>query len=107
MSRLHEREKLQVMLHSALQMAGELGLTSVAEGVEHIEEWRLLRQFGCSRAQGCMFTRALPALEFSQWLDAYRPQPLLTRSGQASAVRTGSTTGLAGGAAPVRALRAS
>jgi EAL domain-containing protein (putative c-di-GMP-specific phosphodiesterase class I)/CheY-like chemotaxis protein len=106
-SRLHEREKLQVMLHSALQMAGELGLTSVAEGVEHIEEWRLLRQFGCSRAQGWMFTRALPALEFSQWLDAYRPQPLLTRSGQARAVRTGSTTGSEGGAVAVRALRAS
>jgi len=104
---LQEREKLQVVLHSALQMAAELGLTSVAEGVEHIEEWRLLRQFGCSRAQGWMFTRALPALEFSQWLDAYRPQPLLARSRQTPAVRGGITTGLASGAAPVRALRAS
>ena len=77
------REKLQVVLHSALQMAGELGLVSVAEGVEELAEWRLLRQFGCRRAQGWMFTRALPALEFSQWLDAYRPQALLGRSGAA------------------------
>jgi len=74
--RAHEREKPRVLLSSALQMAGELGLTSVAEGVEHPEEWCLLEDFGCARAQGWLFTKALPALEFTQWLDAYRPRTL-------------------------------
>ncbi|HXY95671.1 MAG TPA: EAL domain-containing response regulator [Steroidobacteraceae bacterium] len=76
----HERDKVRVVLQSALRLAGELGLTSVAEGVEHIDEWWLLKESACTRVQGWMFTRSLPALEFTQWLDAYRPQALTSRA---------------------------
>jgi EAL domain-containing protein (putative c-di-GMP-specific phosphodiesterase class I)/ActR/RegA family two-component response regulator len=91
--RFHQREKLQVMLRSALRMADDLGLISVAEGVERPEEWRLLKEFGCSRAQGWLFTRALPALEFTQWLSAYRPRLLAARRPGSSATRPEAASG--------------
>ena len=40
----HERDSLQVILRSALEMASQLGIETVAEGVECLQDWRLLRQ---------------------------------------------------------------
>lgn len=37
-----QREHLRVILQSALEMANRLNLVTVAEGVEHLEDWRLL-----------------------------------------------------------------
>jgi EAL domain-containing protein (putative c-di-GMP-specific phosphodiesterase class I) len=68
----HERDNLQVILRSALDMAKQLGLTSVAEGVETMQDWRLLQQFGCAVGQGWLIARAMPGAEVGRWLKQYR-----------------------------------
>jgi EAL domain-containing protein (putative c-di-GMP-specific phosphodiesterase class I) len=47
-------------------MAHELGLRTVAEGVETQEDVELLREIGCQEAQGYFFGRPLPAEEFAE-----------------------------------------
>jgi EAL domain-containing protein (putative c-di-GMP-specific phosphodiesterase class I) len=64
----HERDSLQVILRSALEMASQLGIETVAEGVESLEDWRLLRQYGCKLAQGWLLAKAMPGGELEGWL---------------------------------------
>ena len=64
----HERDSLQVILRSALEMANQLGIETVAEGVESLQDWRLLRQYGCKLAQGWLLAKAMPGGELESWL---------------------------------------
>lgn len=63
----HKRKNLRVILESALDLARKLGLSTVAEGVETIEDWRLLQQFGCNAAQGWLIGKAMPGSELPAW----------------------------------------
>jgi EAL domain-containing protein (putative c-di-GMP-specific phosphodiesterase class I) len=67
----HERENRRVILRSALEMADRLGVASVAEGVETMEDWRLLRDLGCAVAQGYLIAKPMPGAEMRDWLQAY------------------------------------
>ena len=69
-----ERESLQVILRSALDMASELGLETVAEGVESLEDWHLVRRYGCTMAQGWLLAKAMPGDQFEPWLQQLRTQ---------------------------------
>ena len=69
-----DRESLQVILRSALEMASELGLETVAEGVESLEDWQLVRQYGCTMAQGWLLARAMPGDQFEPWLKRLHAQ---------------------------------
>ena len=69
-----ERENLQVILRSALDMASELGLETVAEGVESLEDWHLVRQYGCTMAQGWLLAKAMPGDQFEPWLKQLHTQ---------------------------------
>jgi EAL domain-containing protein (putative c-di-GMP-specific phosphodiesterase class I)/FixJ family two-component response regulator len=64
----HERTNLRVILESALGMARQLGLATVAEGIETMEDWRLLQQAGCQIGQGWLTAKAMPAEHFRDWL---------------------------------------
>ncbi len=64
---VHERESVQVMLRSALEMARRLGLNTVAEGVESVEDLWLLQEYGCTFVQGWLMGKAMPATELAEW----------------------------------------
>lgn len=53
-----------------LSMARELGMSVVAEGVETEEQFRLLRQFGCTGYQGFWYSRALPMADLQTFIRA-------------------------------------
>ena len=42
----------QIIVHSTINLAHNLGLYVVAEGVESAEVWAELKQLGCDAAQG-------------------------------------------------------
>jgi EAL domain-containing protein (putative c-di-GMP-specific phosphodiesterase class I) len=69
-----ERDSLQVILRSAIEMANRLGLTTVAEGVETLQEWRMLQEFGCSLGQGWLIAKPMPGDELIAWMKQYRVQ---------------------------------
>ena len=59
------------IVRSTIELARNLGLQVVAEGVEHEDVWRTLAAQGCHRAQGFYLSPALPADEFIAWLEVY------------------------------------
>lgn len=67
-----ERANLRVILQSALDMARQLGLVTVAEGIETLEDWRLLQDSGCVVGQGYFVARPMPAHELPVWLKRHQ-----------------------------------
>jgi predicted signal transduction protein with EAL and GGDEF domain len=53
---------------STVDLARNLGLRVVAEGVESVETWRELAALGCNVAQGFYLSRPLPAAAATRWL---------------------------------------
>ncbi len=47
-----------------LSLGNALGVTVLAEGVETVDQWRVLRELGCTLGQGFHFARPLPPNEF-------------------------------------------
>jgi EAL domain-containing protein (putative c-di-GMP-specific phosphodiesterase class I) len=64
------------IVRSSLDLARNLNLEVVAEGVETPEVWERLSHLGCSIAQGYYLLRPVPAEELTNWL--------ATRSAEAS-----------------------
>jgi EAL domain-containing protein (putative c-di-GMP-specific phosphodiesterase class I) len=74
----HRKNNLRVILKSALDMARRLGLSSVAEGVETMQDWRLLQELGCDVGQGYLIAKPVKAEEIPQLLKQHQSRlPLL------------------------------
>ena len=56
------------LVRSILAIGKKLGLTTVAEGVETVEQLETLRELGCEQAQGFLFGRPQTAREIESWL---------------------------------------
>ncbi len=67
--RVNESAHLCNIVQSALDMGKRLGLTTVAEGVETLEELRVLRVMGWDEIQGYLFSPAMPACDVLPWLN--------------------------------------
>src|SRR5690606_30386318 len=63
---------LRILLESALDIARKLNLRVVAEGVEALEDWRLLRSLGCGEAQGYFLAKPMPGEALLPWWRANR-----------------------------------
>ncbi|MDF3933761.1 EAL domain-containing response regulator [Pseudomonas citronellolis] len=63
---------LRILLESALDIARKLSLQVVAEGVETLEDWILLRNLGCGQAQGYLLGRPMPGGELVAWWESNR-----------------------------------
>ena len=68
------------IVRSTIDLARNLGLDVVAEGVESEEAWEALRAHGCSLAQGYFISRPVPADELVGVLnERLTPRPALSR----------------------------
>jgi diguanylate cyclase (GGDEF)-like protein/PAS domain S-box-containing protein len=63
-----ESDNDAVIVRSTIDLARNLNLQVVAEGVETEQAWDELNQLGCTLAQGYYLTRPVPADELTQWL---------------------------------------
>jgi diguanylate cyclase (GGDEF)-like protein len=61
---MHGDERTRQLVHSMIELAQNLGLEVVAEGVEDGATLQLLREFGCDYVQGYLIGRPQPAGEF-------------------------------------------
>lgn len=65
-------ETLRAMYDASLGLARQLGIEVVAEGVEDLADWNLLRRTGCDIAQGYFIARPMPAGALSGWMDDWQ-----------------------------------
>ena len=62
-------DRSAAIVRSTLQLARDLGMTMVAEGVEDAGSLAALRSWGCDLAQGYHIARPMPADRFLAWLE--------------------------------------
>lgn len=62
------KKSARVMLESSIDMARNLNITAVAEGVETQADWDLLRQLGCEAAQGYLIARPMESGAYMDWV---------------------------------------
>jgi EAL domain-containing protein (putative c-di-GMP-specific phosphodiesterase class I)/ActR/RegA family two-component response regulator len=67
----HLRKNSRVILQSAIALARRLELITVAEGIETMEDWRLLQEFGCMVGQGYLIAKPMPAAALPQWMKSH------------------------------------
>lgn len=56
------------IVRAIVQMAGSMGLKTIAEGVESEATAQLLNELGCDEAQGYVFARPMPADDLAAWM---------------------------------------
>ena len=65
---MHTNDDDAAIVRSTVNLARDLGLEVVAEGVETTEAWNDLEELHCDLAQGYLLSRPLPAAELTPWL---------------------------------------
>ena len=60
------------IIRMIVNLAKGLGLKVVAEGVENIEQIKVLKELGCNFAQGFYFSKPMPFMEFKELLSRGR-----------------------------------
>ena len=71
---LEANESDRIIVSSTIELAHNMGLSVVAEGVETLGACHLLEQWKCDKLQGYYFSKALPAADFEVWLGAYEEE---------------------------------
>ena len=74
---MEEREENRKLVHAMINLAHNLNLEVVAEGVETAEQLALLRLFGCDQAQGYLISKPLPLPELVDYLTFGKDQQAL------------------------------
>lgn len=72
-----ERAENRQLVRAMINLAHNLHLEVVAEGVENTEQLALLRQFGCDQVQGYLISRPVPLADLARFLVFGLRQPLL------------------------------
>jgi diguanylate cyclase (GGDEF)-like protein len=69
-SRMATDEEISTIVRSTIDLGHNLGLQVVAEGVEDLEVWNMLRTLGCDDAQGYFMSRPLDSRALATWIQA-------------------------------------
>jgi EAL domain-containing protein (putative c-di-GMP-specific phosphodiesterase class I) len=67
-SRMGVDEELSTIVRSTIDLGHNLGLKVVAEGVEDLPVWNMLRALGCDDAQGFYMSQPLAADALAAWM---------------------------------------
>lgn len=69
---IHTDPQQQSMVSAILALAQQLGVETIAEGVETSGEYSILAQLGCNAIQGYGVARPMPFEETFAWIDGHR-----------------------------------
>lgn len=65
-SDLYSNSTTKLLVKNMINVCNEIGIDSIAEGVEEKEQLEILRSFGCTYAQGYLFNKPLPVRDFER-----------------------------------------
>ncbi len=58
----------EIVIENIIKMAHRMGLLTIAEGTESVEQFKILKTLGCDYIQGFYFSKPLPVHEFESYL---------------------------------------
>jgi diguanylate cyclase (GGDEF)-like protein/PAS domain S-box-containing protein len=64
----------QAIVAMIITLAGSLGIRTIAEGVETVEQLEFLRDNGCDEVQGYYFSKPLPVAQFEEFVRQQKQQ---------------------------------
>jgi len=73
--RLGDAPERNAIVRTIIQLAQNLGMETVAEGVETSFQLGVLRSMGCRYGQGYLFAKPVPSHEAESWLGRVYPMP--------------------------------
>lgn len=76
-SNLPTAETSRCLSQAVIHMGQKLNLTVLAEGVETMEQYNLLKDQQCHAVQGFLLARPLSAAELESWIADWRPHTLI------------------------------
>jgi len=62
----------RAVVEASIELGRKLKLTTVAEGVRSVDEWLMLAELGCSRAQGELIGMAVPGDQLAAAIEKWR-----------------------------------
>ena len=66
---MNSNARNRIVVHSTIDLARNLGLRTVAEGIEDVDTLKGMRDLGCELAQGYHISRPLPGRDLMRWWD--------------------------------------
>jgi EAL domain-containing protein (putative c-di-GMP-specific phosphodiesterase class I) len=69
----------RAVIEAVVKMAAQMGMRTIAEGVETLEQQEFVVGINTDAAQGYLYLRPAPAREFGEWLGTNLNSPALTR----------------------------
>lgn len=66
LTRTKQERKAQTIIGSIMQLSDSLHISSLTEGVETVDNYRMLRKMGCRYFQGYYFSKPVPVEEFER-----------------------------------------
>ncbi len=67
----NSNKKSKAILESSVHLADNLKLSTVAEGVEDIDDWNLVKNLGCDVVQGYFIAKPMPVNDATTWLNQW------------------------------------
>ncbi|MDQ6992838.1 MAG: bifunctional diguanylate cyclase/phosphodiesterase [Mariprofundus sp.] len=68
---MHEHKNDEIIVRTVINMAHNMGLRVIAEGVETRNDWDKLTAMGCDRIQGYFINRPQPVDRTTNWLESF------------------------------------
>jgi diguanylate cyclase (GGDEF)-like protein len=79
-SRMVRDDSAAAIVRASINLAADLGLTTVAEGVDTFDTLQSLRELGCGEVQGFLVERPVPVHEFLRWALSWSPEDFATEA---------------------------
>lgn len=77
------------IVRSTIELAHNLGLTVVAEGLETAKAWGMLSRLGCDEGQGYFISKPMPQEQFIAWAQAWQPPEGVTLTAESVMAKLG------------------
>jgi diguanylate cyclase (GGDEF)-like protein len=74
---MHRDPNDAVIVKSVIDLGHNLGLQTVAEGIEDLDTWQQLTNLGCDSAQGYFLAKPMPASDLEAWFQKRGTPPLV------------------------------
>ena len=62
-------DKVKLIIKDIIKMVNNLGIKTVAEGVEQVSQVEFLREVGCDLVQGYVYYKPMPINEYEKLID--------------------------------------